>query len=210
MKSLGRSLLVATAALLLTALGFSQSYPNAEYNANGNGGVQTVDRRFMSEVAQDSMSKIDLAYLALQNSDNQQVQAFARQILLDYGNANRDLASIASQQFVELPAVTDAKQQGTFDALSQLHGKAFDKAYMEAMLKSNKTDVARLKQEASKGNNQSVIDWSRQMMATTENNLKQAQKIAPQVGIHSTLTSGEQQTPNAAGKPANTASPQTR
>ncbi len=201
MKSLGRSLSVVMAALLLTTLGFAQSDSAAEFHADGNGGVQTADLRLMGEVAQDNMSKIDLAYLALKNSDNEQVKAFAQQVLIDYGNANRDLSNIARAQFLALPVVTDAKQQDTLDALSQLHGAAFDKAYMEAMLKGGKTDTSRLKQEAAKGNNQSMIDWSRQMLSTTESNLKEAQKIAPKVGIHATLTSEEQQALNA-GKPA--------
>jgi putative membrane protein len=206
MNLLGRSLLMVTAALLLTALGFAQSDPAAEFHANGNGGVQTADLQFMREAAQDNSAKIDLAYLALKNSNNEQVKAFAQQVLVEYGKANTDLSDIARAQFVAgwTPEVS-SKQQDTYDALSQLQGKAFDKAYMEAMLKSNKTDVSRLKQEATKGNNQSMIDWSRQMLATTENNLKEAQKLAPQVGVHSTLTSGEQQTLNA-GKPVNAVS----
>jgi len=207
MKSIGRSLLLLTAALLLTALGFAQSDSAAEFHANGNGGVQTADIQFMREAAQDNSAKLDLAYLALKNSDNEQVKAFARQVLVDYGKANTDLSDIARAQFVAgwTPEVS-SKQQDTYDALSQLHGKAFDKAYMETMLKGNKTDVSRLKQEATKGNNQSMIDWSRQMLATTESNFKEAQKVAPLVGVHSTLTSEEQQSLNAS-KPVDTVSP---
>lgn len=210
MKSLRFGLSVLTAALLLTALGFAQSDPAAEFHANGNGGVQTGDLQFMRQAAQDNSAKIDLAYLALQNSDNEQVKAFAQQVLVDYGKANTDLSNIASQQFVagwsvEIPP----KAQDTYDALSQLRGKAFDKAYMEAMLKGNKTDVSRLKKEATNGNNQSMIDWARQMLATTENNQKEAQRVAPLVGVHSTLTSEEQQALNAS-KPVDTVSPEAR
>jgi len=205
MKSIGRSLLLLTAALLLTALGFAQSDSAAEFHANGNGGVQTADIQFMREAAQDNSAKLDLAYLALKNSDNEQVKAFAQQVIIDYGNANRDLSDIASQQFVALPAATNARQQDTLEALSQLHGAAFDKAYIEAMLKGDKTDMSRLKQEAAKGNNQSMINWASQTLPTIENNLKEAQKLAPLVGVHSTLTSEEQQTLNA-GKPVKTVS----
>jgi len=205
MTPLGRSLLVMTASLLLTATGFAQSYPNAEYHADGNGGDQSADLRFMREAVQQNRAKIDLAFLALQNSDNEQVKAFALQVLGDYRKANGDLGDIATQQFVELPAAVDSKDQHNFEALSQLRGAAFNKAYMEAMLQGQQKDIARLKQEAAKGNNQSMIDWARQTLPTIETTYKEAQKVAPLVGVHATLTSEEQKALNA-GKPASTAS----
>ena len=207
MKSLGRSLLVVTAVLLLTALGFAQS-SGAEFHANGNGGSQSADLQFMKEAAQDGMSKIFLAYLALQNAQNEKVKEYAQQVLSDYSKTNGALTDIATQQFVELPQSVDPKQQATFEALSQLHGAAFDKAYMEAMLNSRQTDLSRFKQEAAKGNNQSMIDWARQSLPTIEDNFKEAQKVAPAVGVHATLTSEEQRALNSS-KPAKPASQST-
>jgi putative membrane protein len=196
MKSLGRSLLIMTAALLLAASGLAQSYPAAEYHANGNGGANT-DQQFMQKAAQDGMAKIFLAYLALQNAQNEQVKTFAQQVLTDYGQANAALSDIATQQFVALPTEVDPKDQATFEALSQLHGADFDKAYMEAMLKGNHADLARLKEEAAKGNNQSMIDWARNTLPAIESNYKEAQKVAPAVGVHATLTSEEQKAADA-------------
>ena len=203
MKSLGRYLLVATAALLLTAVGFTQS-DNAEFHANGNGGANT-DQQFMQKIAQENMAKIFLAYLARQNAQNEQVKAYAQQVLEDYGKANAALADIATQQFVALPQSVDPKEQERFEALSQLHGAAFDKAYMEAMLNGQKTDVSRFKQETAKGNNQSMIDWARNVLPTIESSYKEAQKVAPVVGVHATITSEEQKL-SESNKPAPTAS----
>jgi putative membrane protein len=204
MKSLGRSLLATTAALLLTAVGFAQSNA-AEFDANGNGGANS-DKQFMQKIAQENMAKIFLAYLARQNAQNEQVKAYAQQVLEDYGKANAALADIATQQFVELPQSVDPKQQERFEALSQLQGAAFDKAYMEAMLNSQKTDVSRFKQEAAKGNNQSMVDWARQVLPTIESSYKEAQKVGPAVGVHATMTAEEQKL-SESNKPAPAASP---
>jgi putative membrane protein len=206
MKFLGRGLLVSTAALLLTAPGFAQSDATT-LDANGNGGVQTADRQFMSEAARDSLAKIRLAYLALENAQNEQVKSFARQMLSDYGDASRNLADIATAQFVQLPNEIDPKDQDSFEALSQLHGAAFDKAYMKAMLSEHEADVSRFKKEAAKGNNQAMIDWARQTLPTLESDLKEAQKVAPVVGVHATMTSEEQRA-TSARKPSNTGSQQ--
>ena len=202
----GRSLLITAAALLLTAAGFAQS--SAEFNAGGNGGSQTADQRFMAEVAQDGMAKIAIAKLALQNAKSDDVKKYAEQVLADYGNANATLYDIATQQFIQLPNVLDAKQLDSFDALSKLEGTDFDKAYMQMVLKSQDKDLSRLKQEAAKGNNQTLINWAREMLPTVEDNAKTAKKV------HATLTPAEQKSADAtkaadtsksadASKPAN-------
>jgi len=211
MKFLGRGLLVTTTSLLLTAIGFAQSN-RVEYDSYGDKVSQTADRdpygsnlfqtadpQFMREAAQDAMAKIHLAYLALQNAQNEQVKSFALQILTDYSKAQRGLFSIASQQFVVLPNTLDSANLDTFEALSQLHGAPFDKAYMKAMLNGDQTATSRFKQEAAKGD-----AWANHTLPTLESNFKEAQKVAVMVGIHSTV-SEEQRSPRAS-KPTSTES----
>jgi putative membrane protein len=189
MKFLGRSLLVVTTALLLTALGFAQSNveydqygnkvsPTADHDQYGDDVFQTANPQFMKDAAQDAMAKIHLAYLALQNAQNEQVRAFAQQILNDYGKTQADLFNIANQQSLVLPNTLDAKNLDTFDALSQLKGAEFDKAYMKAMLNADQTAASRFKQEATRGD-----AWAGHTLPTLESSLKEAQKVALAIGV---------------------------
>jgi len=212
MKLLGQGLLVTTTALLWAALGIAQSngvqydqYGNkvsqaADSDPSGGNVFQTADPQFMKEAAQDSMAKINLAYLALQNAQNEQVKAYARQILSAYSKAQSGLFYMANQQFVVLPNTLDAKNSTTFEALSQLRGAAFDQAYMKAMLSEDEMATSRYKQQAKKGD-----EWASHTLPTLESNLKEAQKVAREVGVGSKATSKEQRTPTA-GAPTNTVS----
>jgi len=166
----------------------------------GSNVFQTSGPQFMREATQDAMSKIHLAYLALQNAQNEQVKSFAQQILSDYGNAQKDLFNIAYRQIVLLPNTFDPKNLDTFETLLQMHGAAFDKAYMKAMLDDDQTAASRFKQEATKGDG-----WATHTLPTLESNLKQAQKVALVVGVHSTVTGDGQRTPSAS-KAINTVS----
>ncbi len=168
----------------------------------GNGVFPLADPEFMREATQDAMAKINIARVALQNAKSEQVKSFAEQILSDYGQAQRGLFNIAYRQVAVLPDTLDPSQFDTFDTLLQLHGEAFDSAYMKAMLSENQTATSRFKQEATKGD-----EWASHTLPTLENNLKQAQKVALAVGVHSTGTSAEQPAPSA-GKASNTASPE--
>ena len=182
MGTLRRGLLLLTAALLLPGIGFAQS-DSAEFYANGNGGVQTADREFMAKAAQQGIEQIHLAWLALQNAHSEQVKAFARQVLFDYQNSTNALSNIATQQFVALPTEIDPKYQVTVESLSQLHGEAFDKAYMQMMLNQHRAEAAQFKQEAKNGNNQAVINWANKNLPAIESQFKEAEKIAPTVGV---------------------------
>ena len=206
MNLLGRGLLIVAAALLLGAPGFAQKNV-LESDKNGVDVFQTnesqygdqvfrtADPQFMREAAQDAMAKIHLAYLALQNAQNEQVRAFAQQILADYSKAQSGLFNIANREAVVLPSTLDSKNLDTFDTLSQLHGAAFDKAYMTTMLNGDQTATSRFKQEATKGNG-----WASHTLPTLESNLKEAQKVAREVGVHPTAS--EEQPAPGASKPS--------
>ncbi len=191
MKALRRGLLLLTAALLLSGIGFAQDYNySAEFYANGNGGSQTADREFMTRAAQEASAKVYLAYAALQNAHSEEVKSFARQVLLDNATAGGALVDIANQQFVVLPLTLDPKDQANLDSLLQLHGEAFDKAYMQAMLKGQRTALAQLKQEATSGNNQALINWANQNLPALQSQFKEAEKLAPTVGVGTTEKKG--------------------
>lgn len=212
MNFLRSGLLTAMAALLLGALGFAQSNAPNQYSGidvfqpsdrdqYGSQVFQTADPLFMRVATQDAMSQIHLAYLALQNADNEQVKSFALQILADYSKAQKGLFNIANQQAVVLPSTLDPKNLDTFEALSQLHGEAFDKAYMKAMLKGAQTTTLSFKQEAKKGDG-----WASHTLPTLESNLKEAQRVAVAVGVHA-KGNEEQPTPSTPD-PANIVSPE--
>ncbi len=197
MGALRRGFLLLTAALLLSGIAFAQSQ-SAEFYANGNGGVQTADREFMGKASQEGLEAMHLATVALQNAHSEQVKAFARQILFDYYNATSSLTDIANQQFVGLPTEIDPKYQATLESLLQLHGEAFDKAYMQLMLSSQRTSLEQIKKEAKTGNNQAMIDWANKNLPALQKEFKEAEKIAPAVGLAPTEKKGETKPDSAA------------
>ena len=201
MGALRRGLLLLTAALLLSGIGFAQSDYSAEFHANGNGGVQTADREFMSKAAQEGIEATHLAWVALQNAHSEQVKSFARQVLFDSYKSQAALTDIANQQFIALPTETDPKYQATLESLLQLHGEAFDKAYMQAMLNGHRTDLAQLKREAKSGNNQAIVNWANQNLPAVQSQFKEAEKVAPTVGVETTEHTGKTKSDTAAQEP---------
>ncbi len=177
MGALRRGVLLLAAALLLSGTGFAQS-SGAEFHGG--------DPEFMNKAALEGMAQFQLAYAALQNAQSEQVKAFARQVLSDYYKSQGELINIATEQFVALPTEPDPKDKAALESLLQLHGEDFDKAYMQTMLKSHRTDLTQLKQEAKAGNNRALIDWANQNLAPLQSQFKEAEKVASTVGVETT------------------------
>jgi len=84
------------------------------------------------------------------------------------------LKQLASQQSVTLPTDLSAQDQATKDRLSQLHGDAFDKAYLKDMVTDHKKDVAECKRESTSGSDPQVKQFATQTLPTLQNHLPMA------------------------------------
>jgi putative membrane protein len=184
MKSLRSGLLALGASVLLAGLMFAQSdsMGNSQTKSMANGGVATKDHNFMMKAAQGGMAEVQLGQVAQQNGQSQQVKAFGQRMVTDHTKANDELKQVAAQQGVTLPTTLSAKDQATMQRLQNLHGAAFDKAYMQDMVMDHKKDIAEFKHEASSGNDQAVKQWASQTLPTLESHLREAEKVAPTVG----------------------------
>jgi putative membrane protein len=100
---------------------------------------------FVREAAQDGMTEVELAKLAMQKSSNDQVKQFAQKMLHDHSQASSELQSIAKAKGLSVPDKLDAKHETMVQQLSAKSGAAFDAAYAAAMAKGHNKAVALFK-----------------------------------------------------------------
>lgn len=206
MNMLRQGLLAMAASLLLMGMGVAQSdtmskqsdtmgkqnstMGNENTKSTANGGVATKDSHFLMKAAQGGMAEVELGQLAQQNGQSQEVKDFGKKMADDHGKANDELKQLASQQGVSLPTTLDGKDQALKDKLSKMNGAEFDKAYMNAMLKDHKKDVAEFQKESKSGNDQAVKDWAGKTLPTLQEHLQMAQSISGKMGT--STKSGDQ------------------
>ncbi len=190
MKAISNGLLGLALSMLLAGFMFAQNNPPSSANtkSTATGGVATKDHNFMMKAAQGGMAEVQLGQLAEQNGQSQEVKDFGKRMVTDHSKANDELKQVAAQEGVSLPTTLDAKDKATMQRLQDLHGAAFDKAYMKDMVMDHEKDIAEFKHEASTGNNQAVKNWASQTVPTLESHLQQAEKVAPTVGAKSAMS----------------------
>jgi putative membrane protein len=109
------------------------------------------DTAFANKAAVGGMAEVALGKLALSKSSDSKIKQFANQMVTDHGKANDELAGIAKNKNITLPATVDAEHQAKMDSLSKLSGAEFNKAYVMAMIAGHKKTLDLMQNEASGG-----------------------------------------------------------
>lgn len=133
------------------------------------------DKEFVTKAAQGGMVEVTLGTLATKQGHSRQVKAFGAQMVQDHGKANKELIALAKKLGVKLPKAVSKEQQEESAKLMKLKGEAFDKAYMETMVKDHKMDVADFEKESKSGENAQVKAWAAKTLPTLQMHLKMAE-----------------------------------
>ncbi len=131
---------------------------------------------FVAHAAQDGMTEVELAKLALKKSSNDEVKQVAQKMQQDHSQANDQLASIAKSKGISLPTKLDAKHATMVKSLSAKSGAAFDSAYAEHMAKDHAKAVA-LFEGASKSSDPDLAAFAQKTLPTLEEHKKLADNL---------------------------------
>jgi putative membrane protein len=145
--------------------------------------VPKQDKKFMMEAATGGMMEVQLGQYAAQHADNADVKAFGQKMVDDHTKANQQLMQIAQTKNVTLPAKLNKKHQAMVDKLSQKEGAAFDKAYMQAMLKDHRDDIKAFADEAENGKDADVKAFAAQTLPILKQHLQLAETAAASAGV---------------------------
>ena len=129
------------------------------------------------KAAMGGMAEVALGKMAADKSKDTKVKDFGDLMVEDHGKANDELASIAKSENIQLPTSLDAKHQALSDSLSKLSGKAFDKAYVNAMLEGHKQTLALLQDEAANGKDPQMKAFAVNTATVVQGHLDKIEKI---------------------------------
>jgi putative membrane protein len=144
-------------------------------------GTKSADSTFAMKSAQGGMAEVELGNLAVQKASSQKVKQFGQQMVEDHTKANEELKTIAAGKGITLPSKIDPPSQATQKHLSMMTGAAFDRAYMEDMVKDHQKDVAEFQKEADSGTDPDLKAFAAKTLPTLQQHLKMAQETLSSV-----------------------------
>jgi putative membrane protein len=142
------------------------------------GSNEQASAQFVKEAAAGGMAEVKMGNLAQQQAASPAVKTFGRRMVDDHSKANDELKGLAAKKNITLPADVEAKDKATYDRLSKLQGAEFDRAYIDAMLKDHRTDVAEFRKEAQTSTDPDVKSFATKTLPTLEQHLSTAESLA--------------------------------
>jgi len=180
------------ALLCLTAAAHAQD--TASTTSSKSSQLDRADRKFVETAAKDGLAEVELGQLASQRAQSPEVKQFAQRMVQDHGKANDQLKQLASSKGVDMPTQTDKSHQRKMEKLQKLQGAAFDKQYMDDMVKDHKEDVKEFQKQAKSAKDPEVKSFAAQTAPTLQEHLQMAeaaQKTAKLESKASTKPSGK-------------------
>ncbi len=174
----------AAFVVLSSTLIGAQDSGNQHMDAGTHKMMKSADGIFAMKAAQGGMAEVKVGQLAADKATNPDVKAFGQQMVDDHTKANNDLKSTAQSEGMTLPTDVNAKQQAMYDKLSKMSGPAFDKMYVNDMVKDHEEDVKDFQKEANMGKDAKIKDFASTTLPTLQGHLSKIK------GIQSTMGSG--------------------
>lgn len=136
-----------------------------------------ADEQFVKEAASGGAAEIKLGELAEEKGSNQTVKSFGTRMIAEHTKAGDHLKEAAAKEHITLPVNLSAKDQATYDRLSQLAGAEFNRAYAEDMVKDHRQDLLAFQREANHGKDEVIRGFASETIPMIQQHLNQAKEM---------------------------------
>jgi putative membrane protein len=118
-----------------------------------------ADTQFVLVQTENNIAESQAAQLALQHSRNQSVRDFAGKIITDHIYAQDTLASIAQMHRLQNLTILTEQHRQMLAQLAQLNGPAFDRAYVDGLVRGHTLMIEELDFQLVHGTDQHISAW---------------------------------------------------
>lgn len=147
-------------------------------SASGNAADSiAADKDFMVEATSGSLMEIQLGKYAAANAASPAVKEFGQMMVADHTKADSLLTVIATARHIAIPNVPGEDHQKHIDELTAKKGAAFDKAYMDMMVKDHEEDVKKFEDAAKNAKDGDVKEFAATIIPVLKKHLDAAKKI---------------------------------
>jgi putative membrane protein len=176
------ALVAAAATIAPLAAGVDAAYaqdPSAS-SINGAQALSDTDRQFVQTASVAGATEIDAAKLAMRQSSDKDVKAFAAHMIADH-------TKLAAQLKMAVPHGIDTQKgpdTAALDSIRSLKGTAFDSAYIGTFgVQGHKDAIAAFQDEAQNGQDASLKKTAQKALPTIQHHYAMAQDLAKKKGV---------------------------
>lgn len=144
----------------------------------GRMALNETDRLFVKEASISGLAEVRMGELAAKNGNSVEVKQFGQRMVDDHTRTNNKLIQLAGVKGITVPAELPAAQKEPIQRLSGLSGEAFDKTYMQQMVKDHARAVVNFEDEIKNGQDQDLKNFAASALSDLRDHLQEARNIA--------------------------------
>jgi putative membrane protein len=145
------------------------------------GKISGADRHFIEEAGATNLAEIQLGRLAADKGESPEVKGLGQKLVDDHTRANDQLKPLADARGITLPTEPSAAQRSTYERLSKLSGKDFDKAFLKEVQKGHDRSISLYKKEASSSHDADLKSYAEQTLPTLKTHTDTAKRDLKQM-----------------------------
>ncbi len=176
---LGMSGLVALVVLALPgpAPCAAPESANGDAVAPGRTELNAIDQQFVRTASLRGLAEVRLGKLAAAKGESVEVKQFGQRMVDDHSRANDQLMQLAGIKGITIPAQLPREHRAKVDRLSRLAGAAFDRAYIQEMVRGHSDAIAIFERQIKGGQDQDIKNFAASTLSLLRDHLQEARKI---------------------------------
>lgn len=167
-----KNLLLVSAGTFALSLGAQAAQASSPQTA-----ADGPNAAFVQQAGAGGMAEVELSKLAVNSAMSKQVRSFAQQMVHDHTANNKELATIAAHENIQLPQDLDSEHAQLRDKLANEHGADFDRDYINAMRGDHQKMVDLLKSSEATVNTDELRTFIKKTLPVVQHHLSMAQDL---------------------------------
>lgn len=119
--------------------------------------------------------------LAAAKGESVEVKQFGQRMVDDHSRANDQLMQLAGIKGITIPAQLPREHRAKVDRLSRLAGTAFDRAYIQEMVRGHSDAIVIFERQIKGGQDRDIKNFAASTLSLLRDHLQEARKIHDQI-----------------------------
>ncbi len=139
--------------------------------------LSTRDAAFFDQAARAGIEEVTFGQLARTQATRAATRDFALRMVDAHTTINQELTRLAAAKQITPPLDMDLAHQQSYASLQALHGRAFDRAYLDGQATDHQAVLAVFQDEAAHGTDPQVRAFAARIAAQIGAHLRQAERL---------------------------------
>ncbi len=139
--------------------------------------LSTADAAFMDQAGRAGIEEVTFGQLARTQASRASTRDFALRMIDQHTKVNQELTQLATRKQITPTTSMDTAHQDMYDQLQKLHGRAFDRAYLNGQVADHQTVIELFQNEAVNGTDADVKAFAARTLPQLKMHLQMAEKL---------------------------------